>query len=157
MIYTRGIRRAAGRGEGRRLRPDVGGAVGAEKQRAVYVTPVAADRQAIVQILRATKKDLPGVLPAMPSSTEPCDARAAASCLALLRCRRSPSPCRRTETASAPPWVTQLRPDAERLLTAATADDFAWQRLAELTDTFGHRLSGSENLERAIAVGRRRR
>jgi carboxypeptidase Q len=31
------------------------------------------------------------------------------------------------------------------------ADDFAWQRLAELTDTFGNRLSGSENLDRAVA------
>src|SRR5258705_12480730 len=31
------------------------------------------------------------------------------------------------------------------------ADDFAWQRLAELGDTYGSRLSGSENLTRAIA------
>jgi carboxypeptidase Q len=38
---------------------------------------------------------------------------------------------------------------ALRLIAAATADDFAWQRLAELTDTFGHRLSGSESLELA--------
>jgi carboxypeptidase Q len=37
------------------------------------------------------------------------------------------------------------------LIQAATADDFAWRRLAELTDTYGHRLSGSENLQRAIA------
>jgi carboxypeptidase Q len=28
---------------------------------------------------------------------------------------------------------------------------FAWERLAELTDTFGNRLSGSQNLEQAIA------
>jgi carboxypeptidase Q len=47
-------------------------------------------------------------------------------------------------------WLAALRPDAERLLKAATADDFAWQRLAELTDTHGSRLSGSENLERAV-------
>ncbi len=32
----------------------------------------------------------------------------------------------------------------------ALADSAAWQRLAELTDWFGNRLSGSENLERAI-------
>ncbi len=30
------------------------------------------------------------------------------------------------------------------------ANDFAWQRLAEVTDTYGPRLSGSEALERAI-------
>jgi carboxypeptidase Q len=49
----------------------------------------------------------------------------------------------------APAWLAQLRPDAARLLKAATSDEFAWRRLAELTDTFGHRLSGSENLQRA--------
>ena len=47
-------------------------------------------------------------------------------------------------------WLTPLREDASRLIKAATADDFAWQRLAELTDTFGPRLSGSENLTRAV-------
>jgi carboxypeptidase Q len=40
--------------------------------------------------------------------------------------------------------------DAARLITAALADSAAWNRLAELTDTFGHRLSGSASLERAI-------
>ena len=40
-----------------------------------------------------------------------------------------------TDAGSVPAWLTQLRPDAERLLAAATADDFAWRRLAELTDT----------------------
>jgi carboxypeptidase Q len=47
-------------------------------------------------------------------------------------------------------WLTPLRDEASRLIKAATADDFAWQRLAELTDTFGSRLSGSENLTRAV-------
>ncbi len=56
----------------------------------------------------------------------------------------------RTDTASVPAWLTQLQPDATRLLKAATANDFAWRRLAELTDTFGHRVSGSENMQRAI-------
>src|SRR5690349_382349 len=63
-----------------------------------------------------------------------------------------------TQTAPPPsppppaaPWLQALRPDADRLIKAATADDFAWQRLAELTDTYGNRLSGSENLERAVA------
>ena len=39
---------------------------------------------------------------------------------------------------------------ADRLIDAALADSSAWQRLAELTDRFGNRLSGSESLERAI-------
>src|SRR5207237_1808535 len=48
-------------------------------------------------------------------------------------------------------WINAYRDTAARLIKAATADDFAWQRLAELTDTYGNRLSGSENLGRAIA------
>ncbi len=39
---------------------------------------------------------------------------------------------------------------ADRLIHAALADSFAYQRLATLTDKFGHRFSGSESLERAI-------
>src|SRR3954452_5111195 len=52
---------------------------------------------------------------------------------------------------AAAPWLTQYRDDATRLIKAATADDFAWRRLAEMTDTFGARLGGSDNLTRAIA------
>jgi len=48
-------------------------------------------------------------------------------------------------------WINTYRDTATRLIKAATADDFAWQRLAELTDTYGNRLSGSENLGRAIS------
>jgi carboxypeptidase Q len=36
------------------------------------------------------------------------------------------------------------------LIKEASADQFAWHRLAELTDTYGNRLSGSDNLARAI-------
>ena len=50
----------------------------------------------------------------------------------------------------APGWISAYRDTATRLIKAATADDFAWQRLAEMTDTYGNRLSGSENLNRAI-------
>lgn len=39
---------------------------------------------------------------------------------------------------------------ADRIIAAATADSAAWNKLAELTDTFGNRLSGSDALERAI-------
>jgi carboxypeptidase Q len=52
---------------------------------------------------------------------------------------------------SRPVWLDPFRDTAARLIDAARADDFAWRRLAELTDTFGARFSGSENLERAIA------
>jgi carboxypeptidase Q len=48
-------------------------------------------------------------------------------------------------------WLDPYRDTSTRLIHAATSDDFAWRRLAELTDTYGHRLSGSENLERALA------
>jgi carboxypeptidase Q len=42
------------------------------------------------------------------------------------------------------------RAAATRLIEAATADTMAYARLAALTDKFGHRLSGSQALERAI-------
>ena len=42
------------------------------------------------------------------------------------------------------------REPVSKLIAAATSDRFAWERLAVLTDTFGHRLSGSEALEDAI-------
>ena len=47
-------------------------------------------------------------------------------------------------------WLSPFRDNVSRLQAAAQADDFAWQRLAELTDTYGNRISGSENLTRAI-------
>jgi len=49
-----------------------------------------------------------------------------------------------------PGWVAEYRPAAQRLITESQSNDFAWQRLAEVTDTFGPRISGSEALERAI-------
>lgn len=48
-------------------------------------------------------------------------------------------------------WLDPYRDVSARLIKAATADDFAWRRLAELTDAYGNRLSGSDNLARAIA------
>jgi carboxypeptidase Q len=47
-------------------------------------------------------------------------------------------------------WLAPYRPIATRILAEAQKDDATWQRLAELTDTFGNRLSGSETLEQAI-------
>jgi carboxypeptidase Q len=48
-------------------------------------------------------------------------------------------------------WLDAHRGNAEQLIKEAQSDQFAWQRLAELTDTYGNRISGSENLTRAIA------
>ena len=39
---------------------------------------------------------------------------------------------------------------AARIIAAATRDSAAWAKLARLSDTFGPRFSGTENLERAI-------
>jgi carboxypeptidase Q len=70
------------------------------------------------------------------------------SCLAALACAAT---LVSVVDAQAPhPWLASLRPDAQRLIKAATADDFAWRRLAELTDRHGARLSGSDNLAEAI-------
>jgi len=44
----------------------------------------------------------------------------------------------------------RYRPAADRIVAAALADSAAWHRVARLTDTFGHRLSGSRSLENAI-------
>jgi carboxypeptidase Q len=47
-------------------------------------------------------------------------------------------------------WLDPYRPIAARILTESSSSDFAWRRLADLTDTFGNRLSGSDTLEKAI-------
>lgn len=48
-------------------------------------------------------------------------------------------------------WLDAYRIDATRLIDRALGSSDAWHRLAELTDTYGARFSGSENLARAIA------
>jgi carboxypeptidase Q len=49
-----------------------------------------------------------------------------------------------------PGWVDPYRDAAGRLVGEALSSRNAWERLAELGDTFGHRLSGSQALEDAI-------
>ena len=56
-----------------------------------------------------------------------------------------------SHTAPAPEWLDAYREPAARLVGESLATDFAWQRLATLTDTFGHRLAGTPQLDRAIA------
>src|SRR6478672_10806159 len=53
-------------------------------------------------------------------------------------------------SAQDPTWIDAYREPVSRILQAATRDDFAWQRLAYLTDTFGNRFSGSQSLADAI-------
>jgi carboxypeptidase Q len=48
------------------------------------------------------------------------------------------------------PWLDAYQEPARRLIAEGTSSSFAWERLAELGDTFGNRLSGSENLDAAI-------
>lgn len=61
----------------------------------------------------------------------------------------SPTP---TPTPLPPPTVKidGYRVAAARIIGAALTSDRAYSRLAHLTDHIGHRLSGSQNLERAI-------
>lgn len=47
-------------------------------------------------------------------------------------------------------WIEAYRDPAGRLIGEALSDRFAWERLALLGDTFGHRLSGSKALEDTI-------
>ena len=53
--------------------------------------------------------------------------------------------------ADPPAWLEAYREPVSRLVGASLSSDFAWQRLAALTDGIGHRLSGSPQLDRAIA------
>lgn len=48
------------------------------------------------------------------------------------------------------PLTDAERTAANRLIDAALADTLGYQRLSTMTDTFGHRLSGSKSLESAI-------
>ena len=49
-----------------------------------------------------------------------------------------------------PGWLDAYREPAARLIGEAVSDTFAWRRLAVLTDSVGHRLSGTPQLDRAI-------
>jgi carboxypeptidase Q len=47
-------------------------------------------------------------------------------------------------------WLEAYREPARRIIDESRSSTFAWDRLAELGDTFGNRLSGSENLDAAF-------
>lgn len=47
-------------------------------------------------------------------------------------------------------WLDAYRDTSSKLIAESLSSRFAWERLALLGDNFGHRLSGSKNLEEAI-------
>ena len=54
--------------------------------------------------------------------------------------------------SASPAWLTPYQPVADRLIATAknAGGNFAWDRLAFMTDTFGPRLSGSANLDATL-------
>jgi carboxypeptidase Q len=58
--------------------------------------------------------------------------------------------CLTPNTGAAQTLADRYRDAAARIVARAIRDSAAWNRLAVLTETFGHRFSGSESLERAI-------
>lgn len=77
-----------------------------------------------------------------------------AAIIALAACTSAQSAPAPTPAPAAVPARSVLaeryRPAADRIIAAVLADSAAWHRVARLTDTFGHRLSGSRSLENAI-------
>jgi carboxypeptidase Q len=61
-----------------------------------------------------------------------------------------PPPAVDVPARTAPQWLAPYRDAASRLIGEAVSSDAAWQRLAYVGDTYGHRLSGSPNLAAAI-------
>jgi carboxypeptidase Q len=51
---------------------------------------------------------------------------------------------------STPAWLESYRGPTSQLIAESLSDSFAWRRLALLTDSFGHRLSGSPQLNAAV-------
>jgi carboxypeptidase Q len=58
----------------------------------------------------------------------------------------------KTAEPPSPAWLAPYRPVAEKILATAkdAGGNFAWDRLAYMTDTFGPRLSGSANLDATL-------
>jgi carboxypeptidase Q len=73
-----------------------------------------------------------------------------AGCIALLSLLAFSRDSVQPPSPAAPSWLDPHRTNVTRLIAEAQADQFAWNRLAELTDTFGARFSGTDNLARAI-------
>ena len=67
--------------------------------------------------------------------------RTTLACCAVLLSARS---------LSAQTLTARYKATADRIIAEAMRDSAGWQRIAELTETFGHRISGSPALEQAI-------
>lgn len=70
--------------------------------------------------------------------------------LAILLAAAASLPAQNRKAPPPNPIQREYQGAADRIIAAATADSSAWNKLAELTDGFGHRISGSEALEQAI-------
>ena len=57
------------------------------------------------------------------------------------------------DAQSTPGWINAYRDTATRLIKAATADDFAWQRLAELTDAYGNLMPAGTTINFSALFG----
>jgi carboxypeptidase Q len=74
----------------------------------------------------------------------------AALTAAPLAAQSADTPPNALPPVAAGPAVARYQSDVDRIVDAATRDSAAWRRMAELTDTFGPRLAGSQALERAL-------
>jgi len=84
----------------------------------------------------------------MRTGTRP---RAAVAGVVMVLLVAAAGPGRAQVTPGAAPEIpAATRSAIDRLIDAAVRDSFAYQRLGELVDTYGSRLSGSESLERAF-------
>jgi carboxypeptidase Q len=72
--------------------------------------------------------------------------------LFILGCTQFPVPVTDNATVAADhdPIIANYRVAADKIIAAALSDSSAYDRLALICDTFGHRFSGSESLENAI-------
>jgi len=61
-----------------------------------------------------------------------------------------PEPRPEPQPAPTPAFAPELIEASRQLTAAAEGDTTGWDRLAYMTDTFGHRLSGSDGLEETI-------
>lgn len=92
------------------------------------------------------------------SATQTLAALLSAALVALTGCRHA-GPASAPAKAPQPQlaaWVAPYRATAEKIIRAATRSDRAYQALAELCDDIGHRISGSPQLDQAIAWAEKR-
>ena len=80
----------------------------------------------------------------------PCSSQRRALALITVLLLVPVAPARPAASPQSETWIDPYREPAARLVGEALSGSFAWERLAELGDTFGHRLSGSQSLEDAI-------